>query len=428
MQERKIKILMHPSDQMGVGHWRTIWPAKSLMENFGDEVDVEINMGVNVDNIDYLSSFDVIHFHRALGPYEKSEETFNKLRERGVIVIMDIDDYWDPPITHPLYEIVKQDKLADKILNNIRLVDCVTTTTGIFKDLILKYNKNVEVIPNALDMDDKMWKSEVEPNLTDKCRIAFIGGSSHLHDLKLMEHSMNRLNSNKELEGKYQLVLCGFDTRGTITQIQPDGQRITRKILPHETVWCQFENICTSNLSVVGDEDYKKWLLKIKNEYYQDQEKQNYVRRWTLPLTQYGRHYDYCDVCLAPLLGEEYVQDDKGTVKKRTHLFNFSKSELKVAESGMKNKVLIAQDFGIYKKLIKDGENGLLVSDNKDGWYKAIRKVILDKELREKLAYNLHEFVKDRYELKNVTRQRLEFYKRLIKEKEEKLELLKAVD
>lgn len=440
MNSQKTKLLIVPSDSQGVGHFRSIWPAQALTKHFGNEFEVEINLGPNVENLPYLKSFDIIHFHRHLGPYELMEKTFSELKAAGVTLIMDIDDFWEPPTTHPLFQIVKQEKLSEKITKTMELSDYVTTTTDIFASHIKKYNPNVIVIPNALDMNDKMWKSEVMPNQTDKCRISWIGGSSHLHDLKLIEPSMNLLHNNKSLEDKFQIIMCGFDTRGSVTEIRPDGSRHSRAILPHETVWLKFEEIFTNKYSSVKkDEEYFKWLGKIKKEEYPGQYKTNYVRRWTLPLTQYGKHYDYCDVCLAPIEGVERYKEIKneqgqieisaesdprpGTVKSRTHYFNLVKSELKIIEAGMKKKCLIAQDFGIYKQLLKNGETGILVSDNKDGWYKAMRKVILEPEYREMLANNLHEYVKDKYELKNVTADRAKIYKEILSKKKDKLVL-----
>jgi len=43
MKKEKIKVLMICSDVQGVGHFRSIWPAISIQENFKDEVEVEIN-------------------------------------------------------------------------------------------------------------------------------------------------------------------------------------------------------------------------------------------------------------------------------------------------------------------------------------------------------------------------------------------------
>lgn len=426
----KIKILVVPSDAQGVGHYRSIWPAQSLQKHFQDEFEIEINLGPNIENMSYLKSFDIIHFHRHLGPYELMEKTFSELKAAGVILIMDIDDYWEPPTTHPLYQIVKSEKLSEKIIETMKVSDYVTTTTSIFASHIKKYNPNVILMPNAVDMNHPMWKGELQDNPSDKCRISWIGGSSHLHDLKLLEDSMKSLHEKKSLEDKFQIIMCGFDTRGSITEVGPQGQRNTRTILPHETIWLKFEEIFTNKYSnVKKDSEYFKWLNKIKKEDYPGQNTKNYIRRWTLPLTQYGKHYDFCDVCLAPistierykeLKGGEIVPEEDsrpGTIMSRNHYFNEVKSELKIIEAGMKKKCLIAQDFGIYKKLLKNGVTGILVSDNKNGWYDAMKKVIQEPEYREMLANNLHEYVKDKYEMKIVTAQRADDYKRILEMK-----------
>ena len=426
-EHKRIKLLIVPSDNQGVGHFRSIWPAQSISKYHSDEFDVEINLQPNVDNIEYLKQFDIIHFHRHFGPHERMDEVFAKLRAEDVILIMDIDDFWEPATTHPLFEIVRKEGLTQKIKEVVEKADYVTTTTNIFAEHIKELNKNVHVIPNALNMEDKMWTSDVMPNQTDKCRISWIGGSSHHHDLKLMEQSIKMIYGSKELEDKFQFVLCGFDTRGTITEIRPDGSKSTRNIEPHETIWMKFEEIFTANYKEQSkDPEYFKWLSKIKKEDYPSMYSKNYIRRWTLPLTQYGKHYDYCDVCLAPIDEIDRYRTEKGQIINRVNYFNEVKSELKIIEAGMKKKALIAQDFGIYKELLKDGETGILIKDNKDGWYKAMKKIILDHDYREMLANNLHEFVRERYDLKNVTSQRAEFYKSLVKEKVKKESLVTA--
>ncbi len=440
-QNKRIKVLMVPSDSHGVGHWRNIWIAQSIEKHYNGDFDIEINLGPNVENMSYLKEFDIIHFHRALGPYDKQDAVFAELKAAGVVLIMDIDDYWQPSSTHPLYETVKSEKITEKILQTMKIADYVTCTTTIFADYIKKHNPNVHIIPNAIDLQHPMWKSESVPNKSGKCRISWIGGSSHMNDLVLLTHSMNQLYNNHDLEGKFQFIMCGFDTRGSITEVSRDANgnevRNVRPILPHETIWCRFEEIFTNKYSYLQKEDpeYLKWLLKIKKEDYEGQYDKSYVRRWTLPLTQYGKHYDYCDVTLAPiqevdrvkfLKGGEIVNENDprpGTVQSIPNYFNLVKSELKIVEAGMKKKCIIAQDFGIYRELIKDGVNGILVKDNKDGWYKAMKKVIQDKEYRETLANNLHEWVKNTYEMEIVTAQRIQFYKDLVDSRKSQREL-----
>lgn len=421
--KKKIKILMAPSDLFGVGAFRSIWPAQSIEKNFSDEFDVEINHSPNTSDIEYLSKFDIIHFHRTLGAYEQMESLMGQLKKRGVITVMDLDDHWEPSVHHPLYDLVKSEGLSEKIKKNLSLVDYVSTTTDIFAKYISKVNPNVVIMPNAIDSSQKMWSQESATS--DKCRIAWIGGSSHLHDLKILENDIKKVYSSEELRDKFQFVLCGFDTRGTITEQYPDGRKITRPVRPEETVWNSFEKIFTSNYQGINNPEYVAWLKKIVKGEFTSQETMPYVRRWTLPLTQYGKHYDYCDVCLAPLEESEKVQEKSGT-KWRTNYFNEVKSELKIIEAGMKGKLLIAQDFGVYKELIKNNKNGILVnSKDKDGWFKAIKKVVLNKDFREELAGNLHEFVTSNYELDFVTTKRVEEYKKMIKQKDLKeLEIL----
>jgi glycosyltransferase involved in cell wall biosynthesis len=400
----KIKILFQPSDIAGVGHFRSIWPAQEMQRKHKDSFEVKIDLSPNFNDLESLKKYDIIHFHRHFGPIERLDEIFDTLQNAGVTMIMDIDDYWAPPKSHPMYHAAKNEKIEEKIVKTLRKSDYITTTTDIFKKEIIKYNKNVIIMPNAIDVNHKMWRNVEDIKREDKLRISWIGGSSHLEDLKLLENSMGRLNSDNSLIDKYQIILCGFDTRGHITEInQNTGEQKTRKITPEESVWNRFENIFTSNYKIV-DEDYEKFLKTYKNESYNGKYSElNYVRRWTLPLTQYGKHYNYCDVCLAPLV--------KNT-------FNKVKSELKIIEAGMTKKVLIAQDFGVYKDLIKHGETGFLVPDarNHKDWYKNIKNLINNPEEVERISTNLHNFVKERYSLENVTKNRVESYMSLCKE------------
>lgn len=405
--KKKYKILIAPSDLAGVGHFRSIWLAQQIDKAFSEDFYVEINVMPDCSDIEYLKSFDLIHYHRQLGQYEKMDGLFKTLKEAGVILVMDLDDYWAPPQTHPLYGIAIKEKIAEKITKTMRLSDYVTTTTDIFAKEISKYNKNVLVMPNGLDMNQQMWKDE-DTKINDKVRISWIGGSSHEHDLMLLKPSMKLLHNDESLRGKYQIVMCGYDTRGQVTIVNQDGSQHTRKITPAETIWNKFEDIFTDNHNPnIVSPEYQKWLKKYKNEPYPNGNilEESYVRRWTLPLTQYGKHYNYCDVCLAPLVD---------------NTFNEVKSELKIIEAGMKKKVLIAQDFGIYKKLLKNNETGLLITKpmNERGWYGQIKKVIEDKDLREKLAANLHNFVKERYNLEHLTEDRIEIYHEMLEKNE----------
>lgn len=413
MQENQIKVLMVPSDIAGVGHYRNIWPGQEINKKYGDRFTIEIEHMPDFDNLDFFKKFDIVHFHRQLGQFDSQERRINELRKSGVIVVVDIDDYWSPPKDHPMYGAAVKEDLAGKITATFKMVDYVTTTTDIFAKHIQKYNPNIKIIPNAIDMSHPMWKQENQ-NPGGRVRISWIGGSSHNKDLELLKTSMNILHNDDSLKNKYQIVMCGYDTRGFITEIDQNGNVVqNRKIYPHETIWNVFEQYFTDNYNKnLIPENYKKYLLKYENKPFTDFDvyDSGYVRRWTLPLTQYGKHYNYCDVCLAPLA---------------ENTFNEVKSELKIIEAGLTKKVLIAQEFGVYRELIKDGENGILIPKSKNlrGWYESIKKVINNPEFREKLSNNLYDFVKDKYTLEIVTQKRVEWYQEIY-EKAKKSELV----
>lgn len=387
---------------------------QEINKKYGNECKIEIDHSPDFNNIDFFAQFDIVHFHRQLGPFENQANLIKKLQERGVILVMDLDDYWMPPKEHPMYGAAMKEKLPEKISATFKMVDYVTTTTNIFASHIKKYNNNVKVIPNAIDMSHPMWAQE-DTRKTDRVRISWIGGSSHAKDLELLKNSMNMLHNDSSLKDKYQIVMCGYDIRGFITEVDQFGNVVSnRKITPQETIWNTFEKVFTDDYNPnVISESYKKYLLKCENTTFKESDvyESSYVRRWTLPLTQYGRHYNYCDVCLAPLA---------------ENTFNEVKSELKIIEAGLTKKVLIAQEFGIYKDLIKHNENGILIPKSKNvrGWYEAIKKVVNDKEYRDQLSNNLYDFVKEKYTLEIVTQHRFEWYNEIINKRRKMAQMI----
>lgn len=172
---KKIKILVVPSDKTGVGYFRSSAPHIKLEELYPNEFQVDIDYQPKLDNDEFLKQYDIIHYHRTLGPYEHMENLLNKCKSLGVITIMDIDDYWSVGQHHPAYLLIKNSGLDKMILNNIKLAHNVTTTTSIYADEIRKYNKNVFVLPNAIDPSEKQYIPNPEPS--NRIRIGWLGGS-----------------------------------------------------------------------------------------------------------------------------------------------------------------------------------------------------------------------------------------------------------
>jgi glycosyltransferase involved in cell wall biosynthesis len=402
---RKIKVLVLPSDKTGVGKFRSIDPHVCLQNDYPEEFHVDIDYEPKVNDLNYWKQYDIVHFHRTINhEYDHSVDLIQKLNRLGIVTIMDLDDYWLPTPEHPVHQLVIQNNIHKKIVNNLRAASHVTTTTDIFAKEISKLNKNVYVLPNAINPNEQQFKAETEPS--DKLRFGWLGGSSHLHDLKLLDGTINKLRQHRD---KFSMYLCGFDIRGTVTEInQQTGEQKQRPIKPEETVWAKYEEIFTDKY-IMTSQDEKNFLLKFKEEEF-NVENQFYHRIWTKPVTSYASNYRLFDVSLAPI---------------KNHIFNRVKSQLKVIEAGFYKKALIASEIGPYtidlKHSLKNGEfvdgNALLVSESKNhsDWAKFMKKLIDNPNWAKDLGERLYETVSKKYDLRIVTKERAELYKTLLK-------------
>ena len=401
----KIKILVLPSDRTGVGKFRSVEPHIFLQNKFSEDFHVDIDYEPRLNDINYWKQYDMVCFHRSIGRNpEVSIQIIKNLKQMGIVTVMDLDDYWLPTKEHPAHQLVAKNNLHKHIVANLKEAQYVTTTTEIFAQEIKKHNKNVFVLPNAINPNEPQFQAKTEPS--DKLRFGWLGGSSHLHDLKLLESAFGKLKGDTD---KFDFYLCGFDVRGTITEInQQTGEQKQRPILPHETVWASYEKIFTNNYTVLP-EDYKAYLHKYKEEPYEG-DPYFYHRVWTQPVTSYAKNYANFDVSLAPL---------------KNHIFNRVKSQLKVIEAGFYKKAIIASDLGPYTidltHSLQNGNfvdgNALLVRENRNhsDWSKFMKKLIDNPSWAEDLGERLYETVSKRYDLNIVTETRAQIYKEIIK-------------
>lgn len=235
-------------------------------------------------------------------------------------------------------------------------------------------------------------------------------GNSHIADLQVLNGVVGKLKKDGLMD-KLQFVLCGFDIRGTKTNIDREtGKQTQHTITPKESIWYEYEKIFTDNYSIVSPR-YKEYLMTFSKDEYDDIENEPYRRVWTKPISSYASNYNLFDVSLAPLA---------------EHIFNKVKSPLKIAEAGFHKKVIIAQDFGPYSDDIingierggiinKDG-NGLLIPTIKNHklWYDYIKKLVNEPELVSVLSNNLNKLVVEKYSMNSVTKIRRDLYKSII--------------
>ena len=405
----KIRVLAIPSDKHGVGKYRILDPYKFIAENYSEDFHIDLAFDVPNDDASF-QDYDIVIFHTFIHKTNHADN-INRilwLKSKGIKVIMDIDDLWYVDQRHPMYHHIRTSGIPEMKVEMLKLVDHVTTTTSIFAETLNKKIgiKNIEIFPNAVNEDEPQFKNKkIE---SDKIRFGWLGGSSHLHDIELLTNGIS--STHYAYTNKVQFVLCGFDLRGTVTEIdQNTKQKRERPINPTETVWYKYENIFTDNFKVL-DKDYENFLKLFIKDYNYDDSNKPYRRRWTEDINNYATNYNYFDVSLAPLVESE---------------FNANKSQLKIIEAGFFKKAIIASETNPFLldlvnaidegKFNSDG-NALLVNPkrNHKDWAKQMKRLVDNPNMIEDMGNRLYETVKDKYSLKNVCKNRTEFFKSII--------------
>jgi len=378
------RILLIPSSmEGGVYYYRIYTPFKRLVELYEDEFDITINnnWNFNDEQKDYIGkNYDVVVFHQCLYVSKFQDEVWKMIvyckKEYGTRFVLDLDDYWSYPKIHPAYDICAFNAFPDKMMINLKLFDYVTTTTKYFMDVISEYfdKEKIEVFENAISDDDEQFS--MKKSESTKLRLGLTGGSSHTEDIKQILDFPKYLTM-KQLNG-IELVFCGYnDKDAKEVTIDEDGKIVSEEDIPrNKNWWCITED---------------KFKERIKN--YRRVESKNIVKG------EFGKIYEDIDVLLVPLCGG---------------IFNRCKSELKFIEAGYTNTAVIASDVIPYNNFGVDKESCILVKKPRpELWAKAIKKILRDKSLLEKIRENNNSLVKKYRNLDDITKKRYYFYKRI---------------
>jgi len=345
----------HPT---GCSYYRLEMPNAYLGDNYPefDYVCVE-----NITNIsdEGLRSIDLFLFSRlwCQGTMEQVENVYKALTQFGAKVILDLDDYWVLESGHIMYRHYHETKLAEVIRKHIKLADWVTCTTEHLASRIRPLNANVSILQNEpYEAYQQFIPNPDEEPDKHLVKFGWFGGAQHGEDMELLREGMQKLRWDANLDGKYRLYLGGWNDNNPVY------------------------------------EGYEKIISDQGNN-------PNYGRIQAADIYSYVGGYNFVNVTLAPL------RDTK---------FNKLKSELKVVEAGWMNKAIIASETIPYTDVIRHGENGFLVPYNKPkDWYKYIKQLILDHDLRKGLADNLTRDIKKQFNVAETAKKRAELYRRI---------------
>ena len=397
-----IKVLVLVSDTDGVGFWRNFMPHLTIND---PEFEIDIRMlqdgTLNLLDPHFMGQYNILFYNKSI-PFAKPEyiQAFNDLIKNFKIkIIFDIDDYWMLSSSHMNYDMWKKSKSDETILKSIKEADYVTTTTSLFADKIKEVNPNVEVLANAVNLEEQQWTFNRKSS--EKIRFLWGGGISHIVDLRLLKPSFELFD--KDFLKKSQVIMCGYDLRVRT----PKG--MIDKSDPRTNQWSFFEDIFSFKGKYVTNNEHRKYLQSYDNTGYgikEDFITEFYQRRWTRPILNYGHMYNEADVCLAPL--------------KNNTMFNFFKSNLKVIEAGAHHCPIIASNYGPYTIDDIDGKKdgkrkGFLIDEgNPRAWYEKMKYYVENPDAVKEHGENLYEYVKENLCIKVVGEKRKQLYELLL--------------
>lgn len=112
-------------------------------------------------------------------PVEPFEEFVKLCRKENIKLIIDQDDWWVLPPSHPLKGIYS-DAMKVRIIRSMKAADEVWVTNKHLASKVKKYNDNIRIIPNAISIPT--WQVERQPS--EQVRFGYIGGNHHQIDVR----------------------------------------------------------------------------------------------------------------------------------------------------------------------------------------------------------------------------------------------------
>lgn len=345
----------------GIGYYRSVKPVEELKKKFDIELWGKKIMDIAptfeeqwkyvFDNFDvlwtrYMDNDGAAAWVLGMNDY------YNKKLKKPRRVIVDIDDnYLDVDLSNPEYKAYERGKMKRATVSALfSLADALTVSTEPLKERLQRHLKEVHgidkpiyVIPNYNDIND--WNFTPAKKSKKEVIIGYTGSVSHDDDLKLV------LPSIKKMMEKYTYVR--FQLLGLVRK---------EKIGDFFGKW---SDELLSRVDMVGAtevfNEYPEWLSK---------------RPW--------------DIGIAPLVDTAFTR---------------CKSHIKWMEYSMYKIPTIASRVYPYfmelegKDTIIDEETGLLCTPTE--WETKLERLIVDRDLRERLGENAYNFVKNTWQYKD---------------------------
>ena len=204
MLNRPLRICAWGNDS-GSKFWRLVDPFKYLRKR-GIKAYVSEN-GINEEEVNWADICVV----QSCTDKDGIALLYQYQQEKGKKIVVECDDGLelneDSPfaIDHKIYD------ANFVITRTMQMADMITTTIEYLANKLRKYNPNVVVLPNYIDLD--RWDLPFLPNDTGKIRIGWAGSITHVEDVKIIVNVMRHLY--REFKN-IQLVIVGDPRVGAL--------------------------------------------------------------------------------------------------------------------------------------------------------------------------------------------------------------------
>ena len=295
--------------------------------------------------------FHIFIFHKVFFT-PKISALIEEIKKQNKTIIFETDDLtFDPKyfknISHlekisALEKKIFENGLGSEILNDPYVKVCTATTTYL-ADILMKYGKEVFVVPNKLSDEDL----EIADNLVKRFNLPARRAS-------LIEAGGSRPKQTKEVEPQVQAVRIGYFSgtrshdRDFATVVKPLAEIMEKH---PKTI------LCLAGPLDIG-KDFDKFPGRV-------------IR---LPFAARNKHFKNIasvDINIAPLeVGNPFCE---------------AKSELKFFEAGILGVPTVAAATRTFREAIEDGVDGFIAGTAED-WKDKIEKLLMDEELRKKMG------------------------------------------
>jgi glycosyltransferase involved in cell wall biosynthesis len=350
------RIYMNIFDDWGCGYYRCKLPALQCYSDLGKE---RINLYSHKElHSEDDAFYDAYVVHRI--PAESCIFFGQKAQRAGKKFVIELDDdIFSIPDWMPSEEF-KNPKWSLK--RALDMSDEIWVSTDSLAEAIDRPDK-VHVLPNLVDVNAFM--DPPAPSLDNPFRILWMGSMWHERDLEQLVEPVERLIA--EYGDKIQFLFWGC--------------------LP--TAFADYRRVPGQNIALL-------------------QQKQTFGSKLLfLEGVSFKCYFDRI-MQLRPYIGLAPLFDCK---------FNDSKSNLKWLEYTMAGAATIATKMPPYKH-INNNETGLLVDPlDSEGWYKAIKSLIEDRDLRDSLVKNSKKEVFEHHSWQSQGKKKiwLDAFRRLVK-------------